>query len=162
MVYENLNCLPRAFTVDTLQIATDIREVKRKFDLFDINPYHTALVTPEDLVKIGRTSFAKGIAHIEKYETDRVTISTQFQGNPGFLVLADQYFPGWTALVDGQRAPIYQTNGLLRGIVVPEGKHTVEFRYRPWKVYIAGMIGIVALAAALLVGFRTNPKIDGI
>ena len=162
VVYENLNCLPRAFTVDTLEVASDIREVKRKFDLFEVNPYHTALVSPEDLLKIGRADFAKGTANIEKYETDRVTINTQFHGNPGFLVLADQYFPGWTALVDGQRTPIYQTNGLLRGIVVPEGKHTVEFLYRPWKVYIAAMIGIVALAAALFVGFRANPKIDGI
>lgn len=162
VVYENLNCLPRAFTVDTLQVASNIREVKRKFDLFEINPYHTALVSPEDLVKIGRADFAKGIAHIEKYETDRVTISTQFQENPGFLVLADQYFPGWKALVDGRSTPIYQTNGLLRGIVVPEGKHTVEFLYRPWKVYIAGMIGIAALAGALFVGFRTNSKIEGL
>lgn len=158
VVYENLNCLPRAFTVSKIDAASNIKDVKKKFEFFEFDPTETALVGHKDITNMGRTSFDKGEAHIEEYRTDRVVINTQFQKNAGFLILADQYFPGWTASVDGKKTHIYQTNGLLRGVVVPEGAHTVEFLYRPWKIYFAAMIGFFAFMAALFVGFRSSPN----
>ena len=37
---------------------------------------------------------------------------------PGLVILADAYYPGWTLTVDGQLAPIYRTNRLMRGAAV--------------------------------------------
>jgi uncharacterized membrane protein YfhO len=44
-------------------------------------------------------------------------------------VLADVYYPGWLATVDGQPTPLYQTDYILRGLPVKAGKHRVEMRY---------------------------------
>jgi uncharacterized membrane protein YfhO len=38
---------------------------------------------------------------------------------------------GWKAYVDGNETEIYRTNHNFRGIIVPEGKHKVEFIYLP-------------------------------
>ena len=46
-------------------------------------------------------------------------------------MLADTWFPGWKATVDGRSAPIVRTDQLLRGVVLPAGAHTVEFTYVP-------------------------------
>ncbi len=51
---------------------------------------------------------------------------------PGFAVFADVYYPlGWKAFVDGKETPIVKTDYLLRGLLLPAGKHTVEFRFHP-------------------------------
>lgn len=88
-----------------------------------------------------------------------------FENGPGFLVLSDQYFPGWRAYVNGKETPVYCVDGLLRGVVVPQGKNVVEFRYRPWKVYAAGIVGLVALglalAGAFVPGFRLKLETKG-
>lgn len=165
VVYENRNCLPRAFAVQKLEPASDIRDVKRRFELLEFNPAETALVSREDLSKIGRAGFSEGKAIITSYGAGKISIEADFQNGPGFLVLSEQYFPGWKAYVDGKETPIYCADGLLRGVVVPQGKHVVEFQYRPWKVYTAGIVGLgalgLALAGVFIPGFQLKLKRKG-
>jgi hypothetical protein len=47
----------------------------------------------------------------------------------GYLLLADTYYPGWTASVDGTPTPIYRANVSVRGIRLPKGRHEVRFTY---------------------------------
>lgn len=47
-----------------------------------------------------------------------------------FLVISEiNYPPGWRATIDGKPADIVQANYLLRGLVVPAGKHTIKMDY---------------------------------
>jgi uncharacterized membrane protein YfhO len=67
-----------------------------------------------------------------------------------FLVVSEMHFPGWRAYVDGVETPIYRTNYLFRGIVVPTGRHTVRFVYRPASVGVGASVsalGMLVLAA---------------
>ena len=71
----------------------------------------------------------------------------------GMVIVADTFFPGWVATVDGQNRPIYEAYGFLRGVVVEAGPHRIEMRYRPKPVYwgaaltLLGLLGASALAA---------------
>ena len=67
-------------------------------------------------------------------------------------MLADTWFPGWRAKVDGRDAPIVRTDQLLRGVVIGPGAHTVEFAYVPtsWRIgWIVSLLTAVALALAV-------------
>ena len=44
-------------------------------------------------------------------------------------MLADAYYPGWSATVDGVEQPIYPVNLALRGVALSPGRHRIEFRY---------------------------------
>lgn len=50
---------------------------------------------------------------------------------PAFLVIADAWFPGWTATLDRAPAPIHRVNRSLRGIAIPAGAHELRMRYAP-------------------------------
>jgi hypothetical protein len=68
----------------------------------------------------------------------------------GFLLLADMYYPGWRAEVDGVTTPIYRANMSLRGIALPKGQHTVRFSYEPSSFFRGLWITLLALSALLL------------
>jgi hypothetical protein len=68
---------------------------------------------------------------------------------PSLLVVNDTWAPGWTATVDGVESPLLRVNGLVRGVVVPAGRHAVEMRYRPPGLR-SGLL--LSLASALVLG----------
>lgn len=82
---------------------------------------------------------------------NRVTIQVNLE-NPGYLVLADTWYPGWQATVDGKPAPLMRANYAFRAVWLEAGEHTVEMTYRPRSVLVGGMLSIVALLVQ--VGYR--------
>lgn len=74
--------------------------------------------------------------------------------NGGTLVLADSWYPGWTATVDGHPARIQLEKNFLRAVAVPPGASRVVFSYRPASLMIGLVIsglGIAVLLAMLLI-----------
>ena len=68
----------------------------------------------------------------------------------GFLLLADMYYPGWRAEVDGVPTPIYRANISVRGIALPKGQHTVRFSYDAAPFFRGLWISLTALGVLLL------------
>lgn len=68
----------------------------------------------------------------------------------GLLVLSEVYYPGWTATVDGQPAPLLRADVILRGVPLPAGSHRVEIAYAPaslkWGAVITGLTLLCCLA----------------
>ena len=52
----------------------------------------------------------------------------------GVLVLADNWYPGWEATLDGKRIDILRADAAIRGVAVPAGPHRIEMRYRPARI----------------------------
>jgi uncharacterized membrane protein YfhO len=71
---------------------------------------------------------------------------------PSYLVVADAWFPGWEAEVDGQPAVIERADIALRAVKLAPGAHAVRMRYRPrsfrWGAFVSGLT-LAALAIAL-------------
>ena len=75
----------------------------------------------------------------------------------GILVLADLFYPGWKASVDGKPRPILRADGWLRAVPLPPGPHRVEFVYRPMSFYAGSVISAAALAVTALLFLRARP-----
>ncbi|MCS7069964.1 MAG: YfhO family protein, partial [Anaerolinea sp.] len=88
-------------------------------------------------------------AMITSYADTAITIEVDAPRG-GYLLLADAHYPGWTAAVNGQAAPIRRADVLFRAVEVPPGRSTVEFRYQPgWLLLIP--VGLAEWVAALLI-----------
>jgi hypothetical protein len=66
------------------------------------------------------------------------------------LVLADLWYPGWRATVDGRPAKMWKAYGVVRGVVVDAGNHRVVFVYRPASVFLGGALGALGIALCLV------------
>jgi hypothetical protein len=71
---------------------------------------------------------------------------------PSLLVVAESYYPGWRATIDGQPAAILRANYLSQGLVTPQGEHTVEFSYEPGNFRYGALISLAGLASLLALG----------
>lgn len=73
-----------------------------------------------------------------------------YNGNKGFAVFSENYYgQGWQAYIDGQEVSHYRVNYILRGLPIPKGKHTIEFKFEPQVVKTGSSI---ALASSVLLG----------
>jgi len=68
---------------------------------------------------------------------------------PGYLVVADTWYPGWQASVDEEPVELYRANHAFRAVWLDKGEHTVDMVYRPASVYIGGIVSLAALGTAI-------------
>lgn len=89
------------------------------------------------------------LARLSSDRPERVAVEVTSRG--GFLVLADLFYPGWEARVDGRPTQLFRADGLFRAVAVPPGSHQVLFRYRPLSFYAGAAVSLATLL--LLAGF---------
>ena len=98
----------------------------------------------------------------ESYAPNRITYQYSAKNNR-LAVFSEIWYPkGWNAFVDGAPAPHFRADYVLRAMVLPAGKHNLEFRFEPG-VYSAGekisrsssiLLVILFIAAVLNLLFR--------
>ena len=116
--------------------------------LTNFNPKDTAFVLQSEQAKIGVQPAFDSTATINlvKYDNDTIQYQTNAK-SPQFAVLSEVYYPaGWNAYIDGKKTDYVQTNYVLRGIVVPAGRHTIDFKFEPKIVFTAQAITYTANA----------------
>ncbi|MDO8657207.1 MAG: YfhO family protein [Candidatus Levybacteria bacterium] len=77
----------------------------------------------------------------------------------GILVLADNYYPGWSAEIDGKETKIYRANYTFRAIKLDKGEHLIKFTYEPthWRVGFA-ISGIALIVVLFGLGYSLIKK----
>jgi hypothetical protein len=95
----------------------------------------------------------EGHARVLDRRSDRVLIETESRGT-GYLVLSEAYHPGWRATIDGAAARVERANILFRAVLIPEGRHQVDLRYRPPGLLAGLAVSMAGLVLGLAVWAR--------
>ena len=76
---------------------------------------------------------------------------------PALLVIANSFYPGWTAQVNGRPTRIFQTNWLTMGVTVPAGQSEVMLRYSTPGFREGLIISGILLVVVACLAFRPEP-----
>ena len=72
--------------------------------------------------------------------------------NERLAVFSEVYYPdGWNAYIDGEKASYFKADYILRAMMVPEGRHTIEFKFEPQVVETGGTISLASNIILLLI-----------
>jgi hypothetical protein len=85
-----------------------------------------------------------------------VTIDV-YVDTPGYLVVADTWYPGWQAKVNGEPVDILRANYGFRAVWLGAGEHMVEMAYRPATVSVGVVISLISLTS-LAVGMLVKRR----
>lgn len=146
-IYENRHFLPLAFFANEQKTEKDITILNNIRDI-NFDPAKIAYTEKEINVKIDKPDSTASVKLI-KGDIQKLEYEVDASGN-NLLVFSEIYLPfGWKAYIDGKETEIYKTDYFLRSIVVPQGKHRVEFIYEP-EVYYTGKS--ISMGANVLLG----------
>ncbi|MBT8298204.1 MAG: YfhO family protein, partial [Maribacter sp.] len=83
------------------------------------------------------------------YEPNHLTYRAT-NPNAGVLVFSEMYYEnGWNAYIDGQAKDHFRVNYVLRALHIPDGDHTIEFKFEPPVIKHGSQI---TLASSIILG----------
>jgi hypothetical protein len=131
VVYENTSVLPKAWFVDRAEVVLTKENALARINQFTFDPSREAVVEYERLLpELVSDSTANAV--VTTYSARQIDVQVSRTNGSGLLVLGELYYPqGWVATIDGEPVEILKTNFAIRGVMVPEGSHTVSFSFVP-------------------------------
>jgi hypothetical protein len=111
----------------------------------------TGYVAADSTATIAMTSF----------DNDAISYESN-SSSANVAVFSEIYYKDWKAYIDGKPAPYFKANYVLRAMVVPAGKHKIEFKYDPKIFFTSREISLVfswlVIVLLLALGFVTYRK----
>jgi hypothetical protein len=141
----NESALPPAFVVGQARELKGLRAFTGA--LADLD-FRREVVLGRDVLPEGpRSSFQP--AAITRFTPNRIEVRADLDA-PGYLVLSELSFPGWTAVAAGRALPVLEANGAFRAVPLPAGEHAVVFKFTP-RGFVPGLL-ITAATMTVMVG----------
>ena len=145
-----------AWFVDRLVTAEDARQEIDLLGKTDLKT--TAVIAARDLplaqlpaAAAADTLPGRSIALVE-YHANRLRYEYSTPAEAVAVFSEIYYDKGWTATIDGEEAPAFRADYVLRAMRLPAGTHVVEWRFRApgWRAAeaVTGICSVVILASA--------------
>ena len=154
-LFEFTGALPRAKLYTNWQTITNDQAVLSRLVNSEFDPEKTVLLsTPIQQSPSGTPTnqISSGTVTIESYRPKHIHLQTQAD-KPSVLLLNDRYHADWSVYVDGKPSTVLRCNYAMRGVSLPSGKHSVEFRFSPrvtWLyVTLASVLAAISLCCVL-------------
>ncbi len=148
-IYENADRLPRAFLVHRAIVERSDAETLKRMRRADFDARGLMLLADGEPLDTGGAQSPSEAVAIVEYKSERVVLDVRASAE-GYVLLADSWYPGWVARVDGIETPIHRADYIYRAIRVLPGAHRVEFDYRPMSLVMGA--GVSGVGVILLVG----------
>lgn len=150
-VWENLEALPRARLVARVRVVDGPAEAASAIADPSFDPRREVVLERSPGIALDGGAREEVSRRVSGDYGRAITVECA-PTRPAVLVLAEPFYPGWSATVDGAPAEVLAADLALRAVALPAGHHTVELRYRSAAVdrglLVAGAawLGILALA----------------
>ena len=146
-LYRVKDAWPHAWAVHEAVVAASDEETWAILNAPDFDPARRVVLPHEPGIALPGGNTTGSTVEVIEYTPTRLSLQVDMADN-GLLVLSEVYYPGWRARVDGQTAPIYRADYLLRAVPIEGGQHRVEVYYDPPLVKVGLAITLLTLSAS--------------
>jgi hypothetical protein len=134
-LYENRNCLPRAYLVSNFQVLQSDEDFARALSDPNFDPRRQVFLekVPESyqaLKKEPALRTLKPAVRVISYVANRFVLEATAP-EAALLFMSEAYYPGWQSYVDGKQVEILRANYTFRAVPLGPGTHRVEMVCRP-------------------------------
>ena len=161
-LYINSNYLPRARMVYKYEVIKDKDKILQRLKEPDFD-YRGSIILEEEPEIEGCRDASLCVstpARVTENKINSLTVEAETD-RPGFLILSENDYPAWKALVDGKETKIYTADYIFRAIPLEEGKHKIDLVYssKPYNIgktssiltglfylFILGVLGVKTLS----------------
>ncbi|MDR0420847.1 MAG: YfhO family protein [Prevotellaceae bacterium] len=154
LLHKNTDALGHAWYVDSLRIVKNADE--EIVALGEVNLESTAIVDKRFENQLENFVFQIDTARtveMTDYKINEITYKTNSTSEQ-IVVFPEIYYNDgltyWEAFIDGQPAPHFRANYILRALRVPSGEHTVEFVFKPKAYNTLEMVAMISLIVLFL------------
>ena len=148
----NSNALGNAWFVREVKQVNNANEEIKAMNK-DFSPQNTAIVDKRfasQLQGIGKMYNEEYNIRLEQYAPNYLKYKVSAP-DKGVAIFSEIYYEkGWNAYIDGKPAPHFRANYILRGMVVPKGDYTVEFKFEPSIYYATERVSYAASSLIIL------------
>jgi len=139
-----------AWFVNKLKLVTSANEEMKALD--SVNTKKVAIIRADKYN--GPKDFSVdslATIQLEKYDVNRLEYKSKTESNQ-FAVFSEIFYgDGWNAYIDGKLYPHYQVNYVLRGMEIPEGEHTIEFKFEPKVINTGSNLSLLFFVLLILI-----------
>jgi hypothetical protein len=152
----NTNPAPRAFVVYSAEMEGDEKEVLRRLRQgHDV--YRSALIEKPLAKPLAAENVPPGnMASIRQFSPNSLLVDVDAKQR-GLLVLAEAWYPGWKAEINGTVSEALPANGWMRAFPVSPGHYSVRVFFRQNNL-VGGMVVSLLSVAALLWTCKRRPE----
>ena len=115
--------------------------------------FHQTALVEASLPLPAHATVPEARATIAHFAPEAISVVTE-SAVPGLLVLAEPWFPGWSARVNGAPAPCIPANAWMRAVPIPAGSSEVVFTFRSTYLAAGAALSLAALAVMAGLLFR--------
>ena len=123
---------PRVYLVFQAQTISDLQQAITKMrqghDVHQCALIEKPWATAANWHALANATNGVGAIEILEFANETIRLRTQ-NSRPAILVLAESWYPGWSACINGKTTACFPVNAWMRGVVVPEGSHEVVLSY---------------------------------
>jgi hypothetical protein len=147
----NTHALGNAWLVKNIKMVNKADEEVTSLKTFD--PKTTAIVNKSFEKELSGFNSGSGDGQIKltEYKPNYLKYEATVNSGPQLAVFSEIYYPkGWKSFIDGKEVDHLQTDFVLRAMVVPSGKHEIEFKFEPDSYYLGNKISMASSILLLL------------
>ena len=152
----NAGALKRIRWTPCAELAASAEQVWERLSDPALDPAQTVILeSPAQFSAVCQPA-AQGSARLLSETSSELTIQVQ-ASLEGWLVVADTWYPGWVAHLDGQPVPLLRADGMFQTVQVPAGEHHIILSYQPASFKIGALLSLTAWLGLGLAAIRTVP-----
>jgi hypothetical protein len=147
----NTHALGNAWFVKEVKLVDKADDEVSSLRNFD--PKLTAVVNKsfEQKMEGFKAGSGEGEIKLTEYQPNYLKYEATVNSGAQLAVFSEIYYPkGWKSFIDGKEVNHIQANYVLRAMVIPEGKHEIEFKFEPTSYFVGNKVSLASSVLLLL------------